>query len=76
VFVLYYCFCLQVGTVVDDPMDNNRLSKGQRRATMTEQLLVDSELTSSRKRRFNKLQVRPRAQYRTVLRQHSFGGLC
>lgn len=46
-----------MGTVVDDPMDNNRLPKGQRRATLTEQLLVDSELTSSRKRRFNKLQV-------------------
>lgn len=50
--------CPQMGTVVDDPLDNsNRLAKGQRRATLTEQLLVDAELTTSRKRRFNKLQV-------------------
>lgn len=49
----------QIGTVVDDPLDGNanRLSKGQRRSTLTEQLLVDAELTTSRKRRFNKLQV-------------------
>jgi len=55
-----HCCCLsvlQVGTVVDDPLDNNRLSKGQRRATLTEQLLVDTELTTTRKKRFNRLQV-------------------
>lgn len=49
---------VQVGTVVDDPLEQNNLSKGQRRATLTEQLLVDTELTHTRKRRFNKLQVR------------------
>jgi hypothetical protein len=49
---------IQVGTIVDDPLEQNNLSKGQRRATLTEQLLVDAELTHTRKRRFNKLQVR------------------
>lgn len=49
----------QVGTVVDDPLDyyGGRLSKGQRKASLTEQLLADSELSHSRKKRYNKLQV-------------------
>lgn len=59
---------LQVGTVVDDPLDNNRLSKGQRRATLTEQLLVDDELTTTRKKRFNRLQVGDAGRW---LAQHS-----
>jgi hypothetical protein len=57
------CCGVQVGTVVDDPLEQNNLSKGQRRATLTEQLLVDSELTTTRKRRFNKLQVRVSLTY-------------
>lgn len=57
ILMLLSLVCFQVGTVVDDPLEQNNLSKGQRRATLTEQLLVDAELTDTRKRRFNKLQV-------------------
>jgi hypothetical protein len=51
---------LQVGTVLDDPLDfyGGRLSQGQRKASMTDQLLADRELEVSRKKRYNKLQVR------------------
>jgi hypothetical protein len=43
---------------VDDPLDGpgGRLSKAERKATLTQQLLADADLSVSRKRRFNKLQ--------------------
>jgi hypothetical protein len=48
----------QFGTVVDDPLDgpDGRLTKAERKATLTQQLLADSDLSASRKRRFGKLQ--------------------
>jgi hypothetical protein len=51
---------LQIGTVVDDALDfyGGRLSAGQRKATLTEQLLADTELQHTRKKRYGKLQVR------------------
>jgi hypothetical protein len=44
--------------VQDDPLDyyGGRLTAGQRRATLTEQLLADSELQATRKKRYAKLQ--------------------
>ena len=43
---------------MDDPLDGpgGRLSKAERKATLTQQLLADADLSVSRKRRFNKLQ--------------------
>lgn len=51
---------LQFGTVLDDPLDyyGGRLSAKERKATLTEQLLADAELTHSRKKRYAGLQVR------------------
>jgi len=44
--------------VQDDPLDGpqGRLSKAERKATLTQQLLADADLSHSRKRRFGKLQ--------------------
>lgn len=44
--------------MVDDPLDGpeGRLTKQERKATLTQQLLADSHLSASRKRRFAKLQ--------------------
>jgi hypothetical protein len=49
----------QIGTVVDDALDfyGGRLSAGQRKATLTEQLLADQELQHTRKKRYGRLQV-------------------
>eukprot|EP00775_Hariotina_reticulata_P005333 gene5333-5569_t len=46
------------GTVVDDPLgfDGIGVTQGQRKASMTDQLLADKELEVSRKKRFSKLQ--------------------
>lgn len=48
----------QVGTVVDSPTDfyGGRLSNQQRGADMAEELLNDTSITRTRKRRYNKLQ--------------------
>ncbi|WIA13431.1 hypothetical protein OEZ85_007011 [Tetradesmus obliquus] len=47
-----------IGTVVDDAQDfyGGRLSAGQRKATLTEQLLADPELQHTRKKRYGRLQ--------------------
>ena len=51
-----------MGIVVDDPLDyyGGRLTQQERKATLTEQLLADAELTHTRKKRYGKLQVRPK----------------
>jgi hypothetical protein len=51
---------LQMGTVVDNPLDyyGGRLTQQERKATLTEQLLADADLTHLRKKRYGKLQVR------------------
>ncbi|KAL3159272.1 hypothetical protein ABBQ32_011235 [Trebouxia sp. C0010 RCD-2024] len=48
----------QVGTVVESSADfySGRLSKKDRKQTITEELLADPELSQARKRRFDKLQ--------------------
>ena len=52
------------GTVVDDPLDGQegRLTKAERRATLTQQLLADAPLSQSRKRRFGTLQAEAEAK--------------
>lgn len=53
-------FMVQMGTIVDNPLDfyGGRLSRTKRKATLTEQLLADSQLTTTRKKRYDKIQVR------------------
>ncbi len=48
----------QFGTVMDNPLEyySGRLTSSERKATLTEQLLADDELTASRKKRYGKLQ--------------------
>lgn len=44
--------------MVDDPLDGpgGRLTKAERKATLTQQLLADSDISTSRKKRYAKLQ--------------------
>ncbi len=53
-----------VGTVVEGATEffSERLPRKARKRTLTEELLADSELTQSRKKRYNKLQVRAPGQ--------------
>lgn len=48
----------QIGTVVDSPLDyyGGRLTAGQRKATLTEQLLADAEVGVQRHKRYAKIQ--------------------
>jgi hypothetical protein len=48
---------------MDDPLDGpgGRLTKAERKATLTQQLLADADLGASRKRRFGKLQAEAEA---------------
>eukprot|EP00798_Chlamydomonas_sp_ICE-L_P006879 gene6879-30855_t len=48
----------QVGTVMDSPLDfySNRLTKAQRKQSMTEELLHDPKITQNRKKRYAKMQ--------------------
>lgn len=48
----------QIGTIVEGPADfyGGRLTKRERKATMTEQLLADPDLTAMRKKRYAKIQ--------------------
>jgi phage portal protein BeeE len=50
--------------VVDDPLDGpeGRLSKAERKATLTQQLLADDALSASRKRRFSRMQEEGQAR--------------
>lgn len=47
------------GQVVDNPLDfyGGRLSGKERKATLTEQLLADADISYQRKRRYTKLQA-------------------
>ena len=49
----------QMGTVVDNPLDfyGGRLSNSERKSTLTEQLLADPDVSHSRKKRYDKMQV-------------------
>jgi hypothetical protein len=49
----------QIGTVQSDALDppSSRLPAGQRGASLTQQLLADADITTNRKKRYNKLQV-------------------
>lgn len=54
----------QVGTVVQGPTDfyGSRMTKKERRTSITEELLADQELKQQRKRRFGRLQAAKQAQ--------------
>ena len=62
-----FCLCLliccvfdprQVGTVQDDPLErpSERLTNAQRKSSLTGQLLADSTLTVTRKKRYAAIQ--------------------
>ncbi len=54
---------------MNDPLDfyGGRLTKAERKTTLTEQLLADTDLTHTRKKRYSKLQVRHSRKQATQL---------
>lgn len=52
-------FCCAILPSNNITCDAGRLTNNERKATITEELLADPELSQVRKRRFNKLQVTP-----------------
>jgi len=66
----------QMGTVVEGATDfyGSRLTKAERKATLTEQLLADRDITAARKKRHAKLQEEAQRWAHRGKKQRGGGG--